>query len=176
MRERTLSARTAFRGRLLKVEVVEVELESGARSWREIVRHPGAVAVLAELPDGRFLLVRQFRKAIERPLLEVVAGTLQDGEKPAACARRELREETGHAAAELTRLGAVFVAPGYSREILHVYHARLKADPGTPVPDEDEKIEPVRLTRARLERMIAAGKIADGKTLAAWLLYTKRCS
>jgi ADP-ribose pyrophosphatase len=176
MQEKTLSTTTAFSGRLLKVEVVEVELESGARSRREVVRHPGAVAILAELPDGRFVLVRQFRKAIEQDLLEVVAGTLDKGEDPDDCARRELREETGYSPETLTRLGAVFVAPGYSQEMLHVYHARLNPTPGCLSPDDDEKLEVVCLTAAQLEQMMKAGEIADAKTLAAWLLYVKRCS
>ena len=89
--ERTISARRAFEGRLLTVDVLEVEMGSGARAGREIVRHPGAAVVVAEVPDGGLLLVRQYRKAVEMDLLEFCAGTLESGEKPELCAAREVR-------------------------------------------------------------------------------------
>ena len=176
MIEKTLSRKTAFRGRLLRVDVVNVELESGVRSTREIVRHPGAVVVLAQRPDGRFVFVRQYRKAIEKHLLEAVAGTREPGERPTVCARRELREETGYAAEKLIRLGVLYPAPGYTEEMLHVYFARLGLRRQALNPDEDEKIETVCLTAERFERMIAGGRIADAKTLAAWLLYQRRAA
>ena len=174
MHERTLTTKTAFRGRLLRVDVLSVELETGLRSTREIVRHPGAVVVLAQLPDKRFVLVRQFRKAIERDLIEAVAGTREPGEGPALCARRELREETGYAAATLTPLGIVYPAPGYTEEKLYMYFARLEAKRRPLSSDEDEKLENVYLTAREFERRIARGLIQDAKTLAVWLLYRRR--
>jgi len=174
MHERTLSAQRVFDGRILKVDVLAVELAEGQRSVREVVRHPGATVVLAEMPDGRFVLVRQFRKALERVLLEAVAGTLQPGEDPAACARRELQEETGYTAQTLTPLGRFAPCPGYSQEILHAYHARVGPAPGARSPDEDEKLEVVVLSRDDLDRMVAQGEIEDGKTLAVWMLWEKQ--
>jgi ADP-ribose pyrophosphatase len=171
MNERTLSSKTVFEGRLLKMEVVEVELESGVKSRREIVRHPGAVAVVAQLPDKRFVFVRQYRKAIESELLEIVAGGLERGEKPDNCARREIKEETGHEVAGLKKLCVVALAPGYSDERLHIYFARLKPTRGNPEPDSDEELDVVYLKAGEFETMIRKGKICDSKTLAGWLLY-----
>ena len=168
--ERTVGAKTVFRGRILRVEVLDIETEAGVRSVREIVRHPGAVAILGETPDGRFVLVRQFRKAIEQTLLEAVAGTLEPGEEPDRAAARELREETGYEAAELRKLGVICLAPGYSDERLHVYYARLAPGPAAQSPDEDEVMERVYLTREEMEASIRAGEIGDAKTLAAWML------
>lgn len=174
MDERTVSARMGFEGRLLKVEVVDVELATGQRAVREIVRHPGAAVVLARLPDGRFVLVRQFRKAIETDLLEAVAGTLGPGEDPLACAQRELREETGYEATRLVKLGVVVPAPGYTDEKLHVYYAELDDRRREACPDDDEKVSVEVLEAEALEAQILDGEIGDAKTLAAWLLYKRK--
>jgi len=174
MSEKTLSSETVFEGRLLKVERLEVELASGKKSVREIVRHPGAAAVLARAPDGRFVFVRQFRKPLERELVETVAGTMEEGEPPADCAARELREETGCKADRLVKLGVIFPAPGYTDERLHVYHADLNKDRTELRTDEDESIEIVLLDEDKVDEMISNGEIGDAKTLAAWLLYRKK--
>jgi ADP-ribose pyrophosphatase len=175
MSERTLSTRSAFRGKLLHVEVVDVELPGGRRAFREICRHPGAAVILAQAADDRFVFVRQYRKAIERETIEVVAGTLHPGEDPVACAHRELREETGYAARQLEALGAVVPAPGYTDERLHVFYARLEAQPpATLATDADELLAVEYLTAAEIERRIARAEIEDAKTLAAWLLFRSR--
>jgi ADP-ribose pyrophosphatase len=172
--ERTIAARRAFDGRLLRVDVLEVELDSGKRASREIVRHPGAVVVVAELPDGELLLVRQYRKAVEMDLLEFCAGTLESGEKPELCAMREVREETGHGVRQLMRLGELCLAPGYSEERLHVFHAQLSAEAGDRAPDEDEVVETVLMTKNDFETLLGDGGVVDAKTLAAWQLYKAR--
>lgn len=174
MSETTLKSRRVFDGRLLKVEVLDVELPNGVRSIREIVRHPGAAVILPELPDGRFLFVRQFRKPLEAVLTEAVAGTLDPGETPEQCACRELKEETGYSAGDFRKLGVVFPAPGYTDETLHIYHATALNDGETPAPDADEKVEVVCLARDQVESMIARGELRDAKTLAAWLLWKTR--
>ena len=174
MNETTLSSRTVFQGRLLRVDVLEVALDGGGTAMREIVRHPGAAVVLARAPDGRFLFVRQFRQAAGRALLEAVAGTLEPGEAPEACARRELQEETSHEARELRALGAAYPAPGYTEELLHFYYARAVPVAGGPAPDADERLETVRLTAAEVEAAVVDGTIADAKTLVAWLWYTRK--
>ncbi len=173
MHEETVQSRTVFKGRLLCVEVADVALENGVRTTREIIRHPGAVMILAECGDGRFVLVRQYRKAVDRELLEVVAGTLEPGEDPSVCARRELQEETGRAALELTALGTVVPAPGYSAETLYAFHARVD-DGGAATPDPDEQVESVVLSAAEIDRLIADGSLTDGKTLALWVLCRAR--
>ncbi len=174
MHERTVHSEKAFQGKLVRVDVLDVELACGKRTVREIVKHPGATVVLAQLPDERFVLVRQYRKAVEQELLEVVAGTLDPGEDPADCARRELEEETGYRAASLDKLGVMYPAPGYSEEALHVYFAALDPERGAMRPDDDERLEVEVMTADALEAMMDAGDIRDAKTLAAWTLYRRK--
>ena len=171
MQEQAIQRRTVFQGRLLRVEVEDTALADGRRTTREIVSHPGATAVLAEDQEGRFIFVRQYRAPVKRELLEVAAGTLDPGEAPEACARRELEEETGYRAITLSRLGTMLPAPGYSEEILHAWYARAEPVEDAAKPDDDEMIEVVTLTRDEVEAKIAAGEIIDAKTLAVWMMY-----
>ena len=149
-------------------------MKDGRRARREIVRHPGAVAVLCRLADGRFVFVRQFRKAIERELVEIVAGTREPGEGPDACARREVQEETGCKVASLERLGCIYTAPGFCNEKIDIYFAGLGRAGGRPRPDPDEHIALVCLSARQVRAMLASGKIKDAKTLAAWLMFKNR--
>ena len=169
MTEKTTSLDRIFTGRILGLEVHRVELANGVRSTREIVRHHGAIAALARLPDGRFVLVRQYRKPMEQELLEVVAGCLEPGEAPADCAVRELKEETGYEVDSLTPLGQLYPTPGYSDEVLHLFFARLRAAAATPAPDEDEKVTVVILTAEQIEDGIRRDEIRDSKTISVWL-------
>jgi ADP-ribose pyrophosphatase len=172
--EKTLSEKRVFDGRLLKIDAVEVELPDGKKSVREIVRHPGAAVVLVRGPDGRFVFVRQFRKAAEKVMLEVVAGTLEAGEDPAECSRREVGEEAGMTVTRLEKLGAAYPAPGYTAEKLHIFLAEAAEGSSGFTADEDENIQTVSLSAGEIDGMVADGSIDDAKTLAAWLLYKTR--
>ncbi len=172
--ERTIGCRRLFEGRALTLDLLEIEQPDGRRSTREVVRHPGAVAILARLPDGRFLFVRQYRKAVERAMVEAVAGTLEPGEAPDVCAHRELREESGYAARRMLPLGAVHPCPGYSEERLFLFYADLEPEAGIPCPDPDENLESLALAPQTVEEWIRAGRIEDAKTLACWLLWRLR--
>ncbi len=174
MNEQTIQRRTVFQGRLLRIEVEDTALADGRRTTRELVRHPGAAVILAQDAHDRFILVRQYRAAVGRELLEAVAGTLDPDEAPETCARRELEEETGCRAVSILSLGSILPAPGYSEEVLHAWYARVEPGDGTAQPDADEAIETVTFTAAEIEAMIAAGEIADAKTLAIWTLYRAR--
>jgi ADP-ribose pyrophosphatase len=174
MQERTLTTTNAFTGRRIKLDVVAVELEPGTRATREIVRTPGAVAVVASLPDGRLVFVRQFRKAVEQELLEVPAGCLEPGEDAPTCAAREVEEETGYTVRALHSLGLLYPSPGFCDELICLFHAELKDGPAQQHTDGDERIAVVCLTRREFDDMILQGRIADGKTLAAWLLFTRK--
>jgi ADP-ribose pyrophosphatase len=180
MNEKTVSSQRVFDGRLLKLDVLEVELDNGRRARREIVHHPGAVAVWARAPDGRFVFVCQFRKAIEQELLEVVAGTLEIGETPEACARREIREETGYAVKTLTPLGSIFTAPGFCTEQIYLFYAELaprdagQTENGPADLDPDERLDVVLLDEAAWKAMMSRGAVQDAKTLAAWALVQAR--
>lgn len=172
--EKTLTKKTIYTGRILTLEVQEVELPDGTRAPRELIRHAPAVGVLARRPDGAFVFVRQFRKAVERVMLEIVAGICEPGEAPAATAARELREETGYTAARLVELGSAFATPGYVDEQFTLFFAELDPVGGATEHDVDERVEAVVLGRAEFERMLRAGEIIDAKTLAAWLLFEKK--
>lgn len=174
MNEKTIASRCAFEGCFLRVDTMEVETASGRRTRREVVRHPGAVAVLAQLPDDRFVFVRQFRKAVERSVLEIVAGTREPDEGPRDCAIRELAEEAGVLAADLDELGVFLSAPGYTDEQIELYYARVEPLAAGPTPEDDEDIEVVCLSEAEVEQRIDSVEIVDGKTLAAWLLHNRR--
>jgi ADP-ribose pyrophosphatase len=170
--ETTLRRTEVFRGKLLTLETLDVVLEDGRSGYREIIRHPGAIGVLARHPDGSFLFVRQYRKAVECLMTEVVAGLLDPGESPEAAAHRELEEETGHRAARLVPLGMVFASPGYVDETIHAYYAEVEAVPTSEArPDHDERIEVIRMDEATFEQAVRAGNIRDAKTLALWTLW-----
>jgi ADP-ribose pyrophosphatase len=174
--EKILSSEPIYDGKLVKLYRDTVQLPDGNRADREIVRHTGAVAMVPLLPGGDVLLVRQYRTAARRILLEIPAGTLEPGEDPLNAAVRELQEETGYKPGKLARLGAEFTAPGYTTEIIYLFiatdleAARLDAD-------DDEFIEVVRLPFDEAVRQVIAGEIPDGKTQLALLLtaeYLKR--
>lgn len=173
MEERTLSTNRIYEGRILSLDLMNVEMENGVKADREIVRHCGAVAVLARLPDGRFAMVRQFRKPLDQHMLEVVAGILEPGENPDYAARRELKEETGYDACSLERVGGIYPSPGYTDEHIEVFFAELNGDADPSDLDHDEHVELVLLSRSEIERKIQEEEIKDGKTLAAWLLCRK---
>lgn len=174
MHEKTLSITPAFTGRLFSVEVHQVELEPGRRAHREIVRHSNAIGAVARLPDGRFVFVRQFRKPIERDVLEIVAGGMDPDESPEDCAAREIREETGHEVVALHPLGAIHPSPGYVDELIHLFFAEVSDSPAPQDGDPDERITVEYLTREEFEAMVDGGLIDDSKTLSAWLLFTRR--
>jgi len=174
MEEKTLSCRTVFSGRALTIDVMDVELSNGRRSVREIVRHQGAVVVLAERPDGQFVLVRQYRRAVSEVLLEAIAGGIEHGEKPEAAAVREVGEESGYVVESMRPLGVIIPCPGYSEERLHLFHARVGLKPGMMRPDFDEQVEPVVMRREEIEAAISSGTLVDSKTLTIWYLSQRR--
>ncbi len=166
--EKTLSSRLLHEGRNFDFLVDKVELPNGHVTQRDIVRHPGAVAIVPILGDGRVVLIRQFRYAAGKTILEIPAGTLELGEPPLECAVRELREETGYAAKELEPLLSCFMAPGYSDEVIHFFVARgLSVVGDDPEDDEEITLEFHRLEEVR--RMIADNVIEDAKTIVGIL-------
>lgn len=172
MSERTLFCSEIYTGRLIRLEVHEVALTDGRKSRREIVRHPDVATVVAQLPDGRFLFVRQYRKAVEEHLLELPAGCLEDGEEPAQCAAREVREETGYKVKRLRLLGSVYSSPGFCDEKIWMFHACLDdGGQGAQRLDVDEAVACVALTGSEADRAMNAGTIRDAKSLAAWCLF-----
>jgi len=174
--EKILSSEPIYEGKLVKLYRDTVELPDGKQADREIVKHPGAVAMVPLLPGGDVLLVRQYRTAARRILLEIPAGTLEPGEDPLIAAERELQEETGYKPGKLMRLGAQYTAPGYTSELIHLFLA-TELEAARLDADDDEFIEVVRLPFDEALRQVIAGEIPDGKTQVALLLaadYLKR--
>lgn len=168
--ERTLSSRIIHEGRNFSFRTDEVELPNGRRTMRDIVEHPGAVAIIPVLPDGRVALVRQYRYAVQRELLEIPAGTLEKGEPALDCARRELAEETGYEAGRMERLMVCYVAPGYSSELIQFYVATELRSVGMGAePDETITLESLGLDEVLA--MIEENAIEDAKTIAGILAY-----
>jgi len=153
------AARTVWQGKLLAVTVEEWDGRE-----REIVEHPGAVAIVAVDTNGQIAFVRQMREATRRKLLELPAGTCEPGEEPLATAKRELQEECGLTGGTWTRLGGFWTTPGFSREYMHVFFAE-GVERGEASPEEDEDLELVMLDEPEI------GEIEDAKTLAGLFLY-----
>ena len=166
--EKTLSSRLLHEGRNFDFLVDEVELPNGHVTQRDIVRHPGAVAIVPLLGDGRVALIRQYRYAAGKNLLEIPAGTLEQGEPPLECAARELREETGYEAQELEPLLSCFMAPGYSDEVIHFFVARGLSVVGDD-PEDDEEITLESYSLEEVRRMIVDNVIEDSKTIVGIL-------
>ena len=164
-----IESRKLYGGRLFDVMLERFKIEGKIIS-REIVKHPGAAAILPILPDGRILLVKQYRRAVNEVLVEIPAGTLEPGEEPKACAFRELEEETGYRAGRLERITSLALAPGYSSEIIHIYLAENLVESHAH-PEEDESITLLKVGLDEAVEMIRRGEIRDAKTVAAVLLY-----
>lgn len=167
--EELLDRRREYDGRL-KLDLDRVRLPGGGDQLREVVRVPPAVVVVPLLDDGRVLLVRQYRHAVGKVLLELPAGRLEAGEEPIACAARELAEETGHAAADWRHLASLHRVPGFSDDLAHCYLATGVHPTGPPRPEPDERIEVELLPLARAVAMARRGEIHDAKTVVALLL------
>lgn len=167
-RLRLLRSQTIYRGRILTLKIDDVVEPGGVRVRREIVVHRGSVVLLPRLDDGRIVLVRQFRYAARGKLWELVAGGIEPGEVVLKSARRELLEETGYRARSLRHVLSFYPSPGFLTERMHLVEAKgLVASQARPEPDE--RIEVGRFTRRELERMLASGRIRDGKTLVGVL-------
>lgn len=172
--EKTLGVKRVFEGRALTIDVVDIELPDGRRSTREIVRHRGAAVILGRRPDGTFILIRQYRCAVGRVLLEAVAGGMEEGETPEETARREMEEETGYSVTALESLGEIVPCPGYSEERLHLFFANLTQEPRAQRPDFDENLEPVEMTAEEIDAALDSGELVDGKSIAIWLMWRRK--
>jgi ADP-ribose pyrophosphatase len=181
--ERVVASEVVYRGKYIVFHVDTIERADGSRGQRDLVAHPGAIAVLAVDPADRVLFVRQWRVATGQALLEIPAGTLDvhDGvtEDPDDAARRELEEETGHRAAAWRKLAQFWTAPGFASELMHLYLATDLVpanDADRLTPDEDEALELERLPLDEALSLVETGEIADAKTILGvlWLDRLRR--
>jgi len=168
LKETTVESHLGYEGNIIRVLEDKALLPSGAVATREVVLHPGGVAVLALDAQEQVYLVRQYRYPVGRELVELPAGKLDPGEEPSLAAARELREETGLEAEELVYLGHILASPGFCNERLHMYFARGLVCRERH-PDEDEFLDVVTLPFDDLIRQIMAGEMEDAKTVATAL-------
>jgi len=172
VKAKLLSSETIYDGRIFKITRDRVDEPSGLRITKEVVRHPGAVVVLPVFPDGRILLIRQYRHAADQYLWELVAGRKEPDESFATGAARELKEETGYTARKMRKLTEVYPSPGFLTEKMEIFLAQgLTA--GEANPEDDEKIEYKIVTLKEAERWIRTGKIRDAKTATGILFYAR---
>ncbi len=164
--EKTLETNVLFNGRVIDLEVQKVELPNGKTSTREIVNHPGAVAILPIQANGHLLLVRQFRKPLEKVIYEIPAGKLEKGEDPESCAYRELEEETGFKTEQLTQIASFYTSPGFANEKIVLYYTDQLVK-GNEQLDEDEFLDLVEVSLEEAKDMVADGRIDDAKTVYA---------
>lgn len=170
--ERRLSGQLVYDGSLLKVYKDEVALPDGSHGYREYIRHPGAVAVLALFDDGTILLERQFRYPHARDFIELPAGKLEPGEPHLESAKRELLEETGYSAQLWTSLTVIHTAIAYTDEAIEIFLAR-KLSKTQPKLDDGEFLETLVVPFAEALAMVRDGRITDSKTVAGLLWFDK---
>jgi ADP-ribose diphosphatase len=161
---RTKSSREIYRGPFFSLQEYLVEFPNGEEKKRIILEHPGAAAAVALLPDGKILLVRQYRQAAEKITLEIPAGKMDEGETPEDCIRRELVEETGYRTDKLTHLRSYYPSLGISSEIIHIYLAK-ELHPVESSGGDEIALEPVIIPLEEVKRLIEAGEIMDSKTI-----------
>ena len=163
------SSKTVYSGKVISVDLDLVEFPNGTLGDLEMVRHPGASAVVPFLdpldsPDPRILLIRQYRYAAEGPVFEIPAGRLDPGEAPRDCAARELREETGYSAGELISLTTFYTTPGFTDERIHLFAASDLTE-GLAQTESDEILDLAPVTLSVAMAMIARGELVDGKSM-----------
>ncbi len=170
--EKTISSQPIYSGRAIKVRVDTVQMPDGHQSTREIVEHADCIAVVAIDDKDNVLLVRQFRKAVEKELLEIPAGGIDAGEDPDEAVQREMREETGYLPQKVERIGGFYSAPGYCTEFLYLY---LVSDfVRSPLNAEDTAgIKVVRVPVTEISGLIESGQIRDSKSIAGLLSYLR---
>jgi len=168
--ERTLSSRRIYEGRAVRLRVDTVELSGGRQTTREVVEHDDCVAIIAVDDKDNVLLVKQFRKPVEKELLEIPAGGIDPGETPEDCVRREMREETGFLPQKVQKLGGFYSSPGFCTEYLYLYLATDLVH--SPLQAEDsEGISLVRKPLTEITELIASGAIVDAKSIAGLLAF-----
>jgi ADP-ribose pyrophosphatase len=168
--EKTISSQLIYEGRAVKLRVDTVEMSNGRKTTREIVEHGECIAAVPIDADGNVLLVSQFRKPVDKELLEIPAGGIEPGEDPVATVRRELREETGYLPRKVDRLGGFYSTPGYCTEYLYLYLA-TDLVPSQLHAEDTENIRLVRVPVNQIFSLITSGTICDAKSIAGLLTF-----
>jgi ADP-ribose pyrophosphatase len=168
--EKTISSKYAFKGQVLNLRIDTVITADGSQSTREIIEHAECVVIVPVDNNGDILLVKQFRKAIEKDLLELPAGGIEPGEKPLAAVKRELQEEVGYKPGKTVKLGGYYSSPGCCTEFMYLYLATELIESKLQAEDTDG-IEIVRIKPRQVSKLISSGEICDAKSVAGLLQY-----
>jgi ADP-ribose pyrophosphatase len=168
--EKTISSRYVFKGRAVVLRVDTVINADGQETTREIIEHPECITAVPIDDDGNIVLVRQYRKAIEKDLLEIPAGGIEPGEDPDEAVKRELQEEIGYLPGRVEKLGGFYSTPGFCNEYLYLYLA-FDLKPSQLVAEDTAGIDVVRVKPSQVMRMIKSGEICDSKSVAGLLYY-----
>jgi len=166
--EVTVESTLIYKGRIVNLRDDTVKLPNGRTTKREIVEHKDVVAIVALDENDNVLLVKQYRKPVEKALLEIPAGGVEDGEDADASALREMQEETGYLPKQLNKIGGVYASPGYCNEFLYLYLA-TDLVPSKLSADDDEHIKLIRVPLLKIPQLISSGEICDAKSVAALL-------
>ncbi|RDW21987.1 NUDIX hydrolase [Oceanobacillus chungangensis] len=169
--ETTIKSEQIFTGKVIQLHVDQVRLPNGETSTREIIKHPGAVAVIPITKDNKIVFVEQYRKPLEKSLVEIPAGKLEDGENPETAAIRELEEETGYTTNELSFVTSFYTSPGFADELITIYITdTIEKLTEHVAGDDDEFVEIIELTLDEAKQYVEDGRIQDAKTNYA-ILY-----
>ncbi len=171
--EKTVSSREVFKGKIVNLKVDMVAMPDGSLAERELVGHPGGVGVVALTDEMELILVKQYRKPIEKAILEIPAGKLDPGEDHRICGIRELEEETGLCARNFEYLGFIYPSPGFTDEVTHIYLA-TDLYQGEAHPDEDEYLDLIKMPFSEAVDRMMRNEIADAKTVAGILKTAKK--
>ena len=169
--EKTISSQLIYDGRAVKLRVDTVRIPGGRETKWEIVENRDCVAIVAIDADDNVLLVKQFRKPVEKELLEIPAGGIDPGEDPVTAVRREMQEETGYLPRKVERLGGFYSSPGFCTGYLHLYLA-TDLTPSQLIAEDTESIKLVRVPISQIPGLIASGSICDAKSIAGLLIYS----
>ncbi|GIO22539.1 NUDIX hydrolase [Oceanobacillus sp. J11TS1] len=169
--EKTVASKQIFSGKIIDLQVDEVKLPNGETAERELVYHPGAVAIIPITEDNKIVLVEQYRKPLERTLIEIPAGKLEKNENPLTAAVRELEEETGYTTTNLSQVTSFYTSPGFANEKVYVYITNdlIKME-NPPAGDDDEFVQIMEVTLDEAKDLVEEGRIQDAKTNYA-ILY-----
>ncbi|KMK76097.1 NUDIX domain-containing protein [Alkalihalobacillus pseudalcaliphilus] len=164
--EKTTNIQAIYQGRIIDLQIEDVLLPNGETSKREVVKHPGAVGIIPITSEGKLVMVRQYRKALEKVIVEIPAGKLDHQEEPIACAKRELQEETGYVSNSMDFVVSFYTSPGFANEIIHIYVAG-GLEKKEMALDEDEFLDVIEVSIEEAEEMIQNQIIHDAKTIYA---------
>lgn len=168
--DQKISRRNVYTGHVINLHVDEVKKPSGQIVIREIIEHNGAVAIISLDSDNNILMVKQYRYAAAKTLLEIPAGGIEHGETPEAAVLREMQEETGYMPGRIEKIGGFYSAPGFTTEFLHIFLA-TELVPGKLIAEDTDDIELIRVPLDKIESMISSGEIEDAKSIAGLLMY-----